>query len=575
MFNPFIMYELFRTKYIEYIFCKHHDPTRIEYIKFILRILTWKPRLSQPMMGFDINQFKLLLINLLANETPKIDNTTSSTYHDDDDDDDDGVHINMNNNAKQIKLAKQKLQYQRSFYSNLTLFTWLDIINSGSNGPNNGIKIALQQLILFTDNDVNNANPTNVTNSSTAATNSTTTTNNKYHNKNNHGDANLLSCQRITNTIVSTGKTLDNIIKLISLKNDEISCMSCTLLRNMLTIKSILRYQLMHMKILPILFSSLVPVENINILINYTNKSEYDAKEREKNIYLLASKNGQPESDGMESDSSVTSATSGDEEDEDNDNDGNEDFLNRKTLQKNKLLRPVKRMDVLLMPKVLKRAFNHTKAKTTTNETYKLKSAISSSSLKIKRINQIPYRSLALLVEIVSLLEILGSDPKIKRHIHDIKTFPNCPSKVNYGPLNNDGIDKIPICFYSFGLLLFGPMSYVLVPSSSSITGKAAAVVPLYHSITKTLTAMCRFDQRNKIAVSSAVLPSIIDIFMKTKSRSLIKELLKLLHSICSEYINLNQYDRDLIEGIDSKLRSMEENIDFKEIVIQIKELIH
>ena len=43
----------------------------------------------------------------------------------------------------------------------------------------------------------------------------------------------------------------------------------------------------MHMKILPILFSSLVPVENINILINYTIKSEYDAKEREKNIYLL------------------------------------------------------------------------------------------------------------------------------------------------------------------------------------------------------------------------------------------------------------------------------------------------
>jgi hypothetical protein len=140
------------------------------------------------------------------------------------------------------------------------------------------------------------------------------------------------------------------------------------------------------------------------------------------------------------------------------------------------------------------------------------------------RINQIPFRSLSLIIEVVALLEILAIDPQIKRYIHDLTTFANAPNRIVFGEHDpaNGVVSKIPISFYTFGLLLHAPMSFMLVPSSSSVTGKAAAAVPLYHSIAKALTVMCRFDQRNKIAIASAVLPFVIQIFLNTKSRSLI-----------------------------------------------------
>ena len=140
------------------------------------------------------------------------------------------------------------------------------------------------------------------------------------------------------------------------------------------------------------------------------------------------------------------------------------------------------------------------------------------------RINQMPFRSLSLIIEVIALLEILAIDPQIKRYIHDLTTFANAPNRIVFGEHDpaNGVVSKIPISFYTFGLLLHAPMSFMLVPSSSSVTGKAAAAVPLYHSIAKALTVMCRFDQRNKIAISSAVLPFVIQIFLHTKSRSLI-----------------------------------------------------
>ena len=43
LFNPFVMMALFKCRYFEHIFCgPANDPTRGEYVRFLLRMLSWK-----------------------------------------------------------------------------------------------------------------------------------------------------------------------------------------------------------------------------------------------------------------------------------------------------------------------------------------------------------------------------------------------------------------------------------------------------------------------------------------------------------------------------------------------------
>ena len=42
MFNPFVLHKLFQYRYIEDIMCTNRDPTRIEYVRFLLRYVFQK-----------------------------------------------------------------------------------------------------------------------------------------------------------------------------------------------------------------------------------------------------------------------------------------------------------------------------------------------------------------------------------------------------------------------------------------------------------------------------------------------------------------------------------------------------
>lgn len=135
----------------------------------------------------------------------------------------------------------------------------------------------------------------------------------------------------------------------------------------------------------------------------------------------------------------------------------------------------------------------------------------------------------------------MASDSKIKRYIHDMKYLKGAPMTmknvafggVEFGGGNGGGnggsssSSMPPICFVLLALLLFKPMAMVLVPKSPSLAGKNAAIIPLHHNVAQALTALCRFDQRNKIAVSSAVTPLLITLLTSTKSRVLQESLLR------------------------------------------------
>lgn len=49
---------------------------------------------------------------------------------------------------------------------------------------------------------------------------------------------------------------------------------------------------------------------------------------------------------------------------------------------------------------------------------------------------------------------------------------------------------------------------------------------------------------------------------------------MKLLHAIATEFVNLNKYDKRQLNRIGRKLKEMEDNVEFKGVVLQIKELI-
>ena len=77
------------------------------------------------------------------------------------------------------------------------------------------------------------------------------------------------------------------------------------------------------------------------------------------------------------------------------------------------------------------------------------------------------YFQRSVIIEAVSLIELMASDSKIKRYIHDIKYFQGAPTMMKmceFGGVEFGGGSSMPpICFVSLALLLFKPMAMVLV----------------------------------------------------------------------------------------------------------------
>ena len=207
-------------------------------------MLTWQPQPSQPMMGFNVNNFRLLLCNLLAKES-----SDEHVVHSEDL----GTHETKENN-----ISHHKTKYKSNFYSDLTLTTWLDVLDQGEHGPEGAAEIALHQLNSFTD----------------------------FRNE----DISNESRRIITDRITERTRSLENIIALVSQKEDKLACMACALIRNLLESKNILRTQLLHMNFLPILFSVIVPAEKLNILIPYVTEEMNTAKESEKAVSTMVYK---------------------------------------------------------------------------------------------------------------------------------------------------------------------------------------------------------------------------------------------------------------------------------------------
>jgi hypothetical protein len=203
----------------------------------------------------------------------------------------------------------------------------------------------------------------------------------------------------------------------------------------------------------------------------------------------------------------------------------------------------------------------------------------------IPRVNRRPFRDLSVIVVAVSLVEVMALDPKIKRHIHDLKYFPGAPDmkNVEFGGVKGGGdggsssssSSSVPICFSSLALLLFSPMAMVLVPNSPSLAGKQAAIVPLHHNVAQALTALCRFDQRNKIADSSAVTPHMVKYLEQTKSRTLQESMLRSEHSVVTEIPNLQEADQVLYTSAEMEVTLAKlSDGEFQKYARQIKELI-
>ena len=68
---------------------------------------------------------------------------------------------------------------------------------------------------------------------------------------------------------------------LVSKKNDAVATLACSLIKNMLLSKPMLRYTLVQMRILPLLFSTIVPTEHVNVLIPFSEQAEKEARLKE------------------------------------------------------------------------------------------------------------------------------------------------------------------------------------------------------------------------------------------------------------------------------------------------------
>ena len=77
MFNPHVLQTFLQCRYIEHVLCSISS-TRFEYVRFLLHMLTWKPSPSFPMNSFSVNNFRLLLCELLAQESTNVIEMISS-----------------------------------------------------------------------------------------------------------------------------------------------------------------------------------------------------------------------------------------------------------------------------------------------------------------------------------------------------------------------------------------------------------------------------------------------------------------------------------------------------------------
>jgi hypothetical protein len=244
-------------------------------------MLTWKPAPSFPMNSFSVNNFRLLLCNLLAQESTNVIEMISSkksggsgsggrgtsTMMSEDGTGglDDGGHSGPSGHSGGgNKYKKEKLEINRKYfsdiYADMTLMTWLDVIDQGEHGPEGALKIALIQLISFID-------PLN------------------ENNDQSHSKAikqGVESRRIITDRITLRDGTLPNIVSLVAQKDDQLASMACILIRHMLISKPILREILSFMNLPSVLFSTLVPAENIQHLIMYVEEMTVQAKEKEE-----------------------------------------------------------------------------------------------------------------------------------------------------------------------------------------------------------------------------------------------------------------------------------------------------
>mgnify|MGYP006087427765 CR=1 FL=1 len=522
LFNPFVLHKMLEFGYIEHLMCVQCDPTRAFYVRFLIRMITWKKQPNQPMMGFNVSKFRLLLCNLLARESNN-DMTNARAIPS-------GVVETKDSSVNTKEKEHHRKKYRLDFYSDVTLTTWLDVLDQGEHGPDGASRIALRQLMDFTDPDPEGEN---------------VSSSNDMKERKDHE----MSRRVITDRISRRTRTLENIIALIGQKDDLLACMACALLRHLLASKPILRTKLMQMNVLPTLFSVIVPAENVNILVPHVEKEEAKAKIQEAAPPVVDS----------------ASETSGGEVGEETDEHKvrvkwNESNIMNNIIKKKTKVSSSENDESIPLRKKLGRHRRFSQ-RTKTRKKHK------------NRINPTPFRDLPLIIEAVSLLEVMAFDPKIKRYIHDIKFFPGAPdTTVSVGGVQGQNVPK---CFYALALLLYPPMAMILVPESPSVMGKAASVVPLHNNVVRTMTALCRFDQRNKIDMSSATVPLLIALLEKTKSRTLQESLLGCIHSIATEFVNLRGKDQALLNS-DELLVVLEklETTSFAEYASQIKDLI-
>jgi hypothetical protein len=450
LFNPHVMMSLLRTKYFQQLFIRQRDPTRAEYIRFLLRMLSWRPQPTMPLMGFDVGAFRLLLCHLLASERDASTESFSQIA---------SAATTAGNRASKhmpttraesgsaIDGANATQTYRINYYADITLSTWLDIVAERSHGPEGAAIVAMHNLIEFT-----NTNPADDSTSRTQ------------------------SARVIVDRIAERDGIMENICLLLSDRDDTLASLTCHLMRNMLLVKPVIRNTLVNYGILPQMFSVLVPAERIHNLMDSFAKNKAKALQKEKT-------------------------------------------------SRGKVISP----GPSLHPR---------------------------SQILEQRVNPQPFHDLGLVVEVVSLLEILAEDPRIKKRIYALSRFAGAPYVTHHGRTGRPS-------FYALSLLLHKDMPSALVPGATSESVRAAAIVPLHVMVFRAFSALCRFDRQNKIAIASIIVDDLIRILAKTHSNALHAAMLECMHSIATEFTLLERRVRNAFAttSVHNTLKRLADNV--------------
>ena len=121
-------------------------------------MLSWKPQPTTPPLGFDMGAFELLLCHLLASEREAsseafsqiasagnlagnhLSKTTLKTRLED--------SADANHNANHNSAASH---HRVNFYADITLSTWLNIVEERSHRPAAAVMVALHNLVELTN----------------------------------------------------------------------------------------------------------------------------------------------------------------------------------------------------------------------------------------------------------------------------------------------------------------------------------------------------------------------------------------------------------------------------------------